>query len=141
MKKRGIITGIAVVLATAMITACGGSSKKDYIADVKALSEFTQAVTAMQDMEDYAEAAEDLKMSTKEGKAIQKDMEELGSLLNDFSDLMKDLENYDEEKAAKIEEDMTTLQKKTEKDAEAFEKAARKSGVTDKELEDLDLGL
>lgn len=141
MRRNKLVVGLVGVLTAVVVTACGGSSKADYEADIKSLNTMMKAVTTIEDVEDYEKELDKMKMKTEEGEAIQKDMEDFGKILGEMSEMMTDLENYDEEKGEKLEKDMKDIQKRMEDDAEAFEDAARKKGLKDEDLEKIELGL
>lgn len=141
MRKNKLVVGLVALLTAAMLTACGGSSKEDYKADIDSLNEMMKAVATIEDVEDYEKALDKLEMKTDEGDAIKKDMEDFGKLLGEMSEMMEDLENYDEEKAEKLEKDMEEIQERMEDDSDAFEEAARKKGLKDEDLEKIEEGL
>lgn len=141
MKKKILVMGMTLVMSAAMLTACGGSSKDDYLADVKAITEFSNSATtaaATLDMDAYNSALDDLEMKTKEGKALKADMEEMGEILSDAVEMMEDPTDVDA--ANELQEKMTELTEKAEEDSKAFVEAAEKSGVDDEDVEDLNLG-
>lgn len=142
MRKKSLVVGMVMVMSAAMLTACG-SSKEDYIADVTEISEFSEAVESVfesMDMDEYDKALDEMDMKTKEGKVVKEDFEEMGDLLSEMLDMAEDWENYDEDKANELDEKLTDLSEKAEDDFDAFEKAAKDSGVEDEDLEDLNLG-
>ncbi len=139
MKKRVLVVGMVFALAASALTACGGSSKENYLSDVQAINDFGVAVQEMEEIADYAEAVAGMDMKTEEGKVLKEDMEELGECLEQLSAMMEDLENYDETAAAELQEKMTDLQTKVEEHVEDFTDAAEKSGVDDEDLEGMDL--
>lgn len=139
MKKKVLVVGMVFALAASALTACGGSSKENYLSDVQAINDFGVAVQEMEEIADYAEAVAGMDMKTEEGKVLKEDMEELGECLEQLSAMMEDLENYDETAAAELQEKMTDLQTKVEEHVEDFTDAAEKSGVDDEDLEGMDL--
>lgn len=139
MKKKVLVVGMVFALAASALTACGGSSKENYLSDVQAINDFGVAVQEMEEIADYAEAVAGMDMKTEEGKVLKEDMEELGECLEQLSAMMEDLENYDETAAAELQEKMTDLQTKVEEHVEDFTDAAENSGVDDEDLEGMDL--
>lgn len=134
---------MVMVMSAMMLNACGGSSKEDYIADVEAITEFSNsaatAATSL-DMDAYNSALDDLSMKTKEGKALKADMEEMGDILSDAVDMMENPADVDEDAANELQEKMTKIAEKAEEDTKAFVEAAEESGVEEEDIEDLNLG-
>ncbi|WP_075721894.1 hypothetical protein [Roseburia sp. 499] len=143
MRKKSLVVGMVMVMSAMMLNACGGSSKEDYIADVEAITEFSNsAATAASslDMDAYNSALDDLSMKTKEGKALKADMEEMGDILSDAVDMMENPADVDEDAANELQEKMTKIAEKAEEDTKAFVEAAEESGVEEEDVEDLNLG-
>lgn len=143
MRKKSLVVGMVMVMSAMMLNACGGSSKEDYIADVEAITEFSNsaatAATSL-DMDAYNSALDDLSMKTKEGKALKADMEEMGDILSDAVDMMENPTDVDEDAANELQEKMTKIAEKAEEDTKAFVEAAEESGVEEEDVEDLNLG-
>lgn len=143
MRKKSLVVGMVMVMSAMMLNACGGSSKEDYIADVEAITEFSNsaatAATSL-DMDAYNSALDDLSMKTKEGKALKADMEEMGDILSDAVDMMENPADVDEDAANELQEKMTKIAEKAEEDTKAFVEAAEESGVEEEDVEDLNLG-
>lgn len=143
MRKKSLVVGMVMVMSAMMLNACGGSSKEDYIADVEAITEFSNsaatAATSL-DMDAYNSALDDLSMKTKEGKALKADMEEMGDILSDAVDMMENPTDVDEDAANELQEKMTKIAEKAEEDTKAFVEAAEESGVEEEDIEDLNLG-
>ncbi len=138
MKKKILVLGMVSVMLVTMLVGCG-ASKANYTDDVAAMKSFAEEVESIEDMSDYAKIADKMTMKTDEGKEIKKDLEKLGEYMTELSEIMADLENYDEDAMNELEDKMNELEEKAEKHVEEFGKAAEKSGVSEKDLEDLGL--
>lgn len=144
MRKKFFAVVLSMAMAVSMMAGCG-SSADDYVSDLETLASISdidyENVMSAEGVEEIASEIEKLKLTTKEGKALQDDMAELMDLTADLFEAMEDLSNLDEEKLKKYTEDMEALKEKVEKDAEAFEDAAEAAGVEEEDLKDLNLGL
>lgn len=142
MKKRIIGTIMALVLSFAMLTGCGGTSEKDYRNDFEAFA-------GLEDLEDISDDPEEMikdmnsivkgiKVSTPEGKAVKKDLQDFVDLMDKILNKMDDL---DEGEAMDLYNDLLQLTSDMEKDLKAFQDAAVKAGVDESEFGDLDFDL
>ncbi|MBO5353236.1 MAG: hypothetical protein J6J42_11465 [Lachnospiraceae bacterium] len=144
MRKKFFAVVLSMAMAVSMLAGCG-SSADDYVSDLETLASISdidyESAMTEEGVDAIASEIEKLKLTTKEGKALQDDMVELMDLTADLLEMMEDLSNLDEEKLEKYTKDMEALKEKVEKDAEAFEDAAEAAGVEEDDLKNLDLGL
>lgn len=140
MRKKNFVAGIVLALSLSVLTACGGSSKEDYLSDVEAISAYGEAMSEVEDMADFADAAKDLDVKTAEGKELKKDLEQLGDYMTEFSDMLEDIDNVDEDAMEELSNKVTELQETVEEHAQDFQDAAEKAGVSEEDIEDLGLG-
>lgn len=138
MRKRKVIAGILLTLAVATMTACGGA-KKDYLSDVQEINDFSVAVAEMEDVSEYSDAVTAMEMKTSEGKVIKEDMKKMADVLVEISGM--DADSYDEDAVTELYNEMLEIQSEVETHIEDFTNAAEKSGVSDDDLEKMDLEL
>ena len=136
MRKKSLVLAMVLAMST-MVVACGGPSKEDYLDDVQAIVEMGTSFENLEDMAEFADVVADMDVTTKEGKVIKEDMEELAGYMEELSGMMEDLENADQDRALEIQEKVTTLQEDVEDHVKAFEDAAKDAGVEDEDLEDI----
>ena len=141
--KKTILAAVAAVSMMMSLVACG-SSKEDYENDIKAIVELGD-IDEVETSEEFRDAIDDVKVTTKEGKALKKAFEDSVDLMEEMEKIVEDLEDAGEEgyadiedRALKVMEKQEKLQKKIEDCAEAFIKAAEDAGVEEDFLEDLD---
>lgn len=137
MRKRIMVTVMALMLSISMLAGCGGSAKDDYLSDITEIAEFSQGFENISD--DPAEMVgavetllKDLNVKTSEGKAIKDDYQEMVDILNTM------LNNQDDADALmEALGNLTTIYGKIEDDAEKFVDAAEKAGVDEDDIEEL----
>lgn len=134
MKKRIMVTVMALMLSISMLAGCGGSSKDDYLNDFNEIAEFYQDMADISDDPDeIASLLKDMNVKTSEGKAMKDDFQELVNIMNTM------LENQDDaDVLMKALGDLSDLYESIEEHAENFVDAAEKAGVSDDDLEDFD---
>lgn len=134
MKKRIMVTVMALMLSISMLAGCGGSSKDDYLNDLNEIAEFYQDMAGISDDPgEMASLLKDMNVKTSEGKAMKDDFQELINIMNTM------LENQDDaDVLMKALGDISDLYESIEKHAENFVDAAEKAGVDDDDLEDFD---
>lgn len=142
MKKRILGTVVALILSFAMLTGCGGgTSEKDYRNDMEAFAgiDMEDVSDDPQEMiKDMNSVVKGIKVSTPEGKAVKKD-------LQDFVDLMDKTLNkaadMDEDEAMELYNDLMQLISDLGKDMQTFQDAAVEAGVDEAEFGDIDFDL
>lgn len=137
MKKRIMVTAMALVLAFTALTGCGGSSKDDYLNDITEIAEFSQGFENVSDDPEEMVGVVDnllknLSVTTPEGIAIKDDYQEMVDILNT---MLKNPDDSDALMSALGE--LANLYEKIEKDGEKFVDAAEKAGVDDDDIENL----
>ena len=148
--KKTILAAVAAVSMMMSLVACGssenskkfGTSKEDYENDIKELmelDEFTDVETA-DEMKDFLDG---IKVSTKEGNDVKKNLEKAVDLLEEAEKLYENLDEDDDmtavmEEYYDIMEKYESLGEEMNKTMEAFIEAAEEAGVEENFLEDLD---
>ena len=133
MKKRIMATVMALVLSVSLLAGCGGTSEKDYVKDIKAIT------AAAEDMENLSSDPKDgvkelkaivksLKVRTPEGKAIKADLKKMSDAMNKLS------KNEDDEDAW---EDVMEAMGDFYDHLNDFVKAAQEAGVDEDDIADI----
>lgn len=142
MKKRVLVTGMALAMAMAMLTGCG-NAKSDYEADVKALTSYTDSeqldtedldkmVDQMQDL------VSDLSMKTSEGKDVKKGLQNMVDATEDLVNLLSD-DEPDEDKMTELSDKIQDATDEAQDKLKDFKKAAEDAGVSDDLLDELSI--
>lgn len=141
MKKRILLFGLTAVMSVFALTGCGGSDKKNYIADIEEIVDVNDKINTynLEDTEEIKkaqDAIDDMSVKTDEGKKIKDDFKELFQLLKDVYDIA-DSDAPDDSKLTELEDKYDEIDEKLTKDGEAFVDAAEKAGVDDDDIDDL----
>lgn len=133
MRKRILATVMALLLSAAMLTGCGGTSRKDYENDVDALidiyEDLNNGAISIQD------AVEDLEVKTPEGKQIKSDMQEMAEI---YEKINKYFDRKDYDKIDALEDDLHDLADDTMNHFVDFSDAAEDKDVDEDDLEELE---
>lgn len=143
MKKRVLVTGMALAMAMSMLTGCGSSKKDDYEADVKALTSYTDSdkldtedldkmVDQMQDL------VSDLSMKTSEGKDVKKSLQNMVDATEDLVNLLSD-DDPDQDKMTELSDKIQDATDEAQDTLKDFKKAAEDAGVSDDLLDELSI--
>jgi len=140
--KKTVLAAMAAVAMMMSVAACSGGSKEDYendIVELLELEEFDNVETA-DEMNDIISG---IKLTTKEGKKIKKNLQKAVDLMEDAEKLVENLDDdadyitvmaeYGElmTKYSEVAEDI-------EESIQVFIAAAEKAGVEEDFLDDLD---
>lgn len=137
MRKRIMVTVMALVLSVSILAGCGGTSKKDYVNDVGEIVDMMQdfyGLSLFGDPEDVAkeikDIVSDMKVKTPEGKALKSDLQ---IMADSMSKLAKDAD--DEKAAEKLDEALKDFQN----DLDDFLEAAEDAGIDENDIDEDDL--
>lgn len=147
MKKKSIMVNVVLVLSVVMLSACGGLTKEDYLAEWKEISEMNEKVSDIPDSlsteemcKVYRDALDELEVRTMEGEAYKKDMEDLLDFYMDNADLMDNSENYSESEIREWYSELSDKAEQLEHDAKELADTMRACGIDADDLNDLHVG-
>lgn len=135
MKKKLLTTGLVAVMAMTMLTGC--AEAEDYKKDIEEICSLSEVDTDNLDVEELQSAVEDMKLTTPEGKDLKEDMVEYVNCVVDVYSDISALTNMSEEELNAQQAEIDGLLEDLDKSIEAFEKAAKKAGVTEDELSEM----
>lgn len=140
--KRFMAMTMAMVMCVAMLAGCGGSSKDNYLNDLQEIVDMYSELSNLsfddydQIVSDMESAIKGLSMKTSEGKAIKSDLQDMVDVLEDVVAAMED---FDLETITEASERMDKISESADEHMEAFLEAAEKAGVSEDDLDSLDL--